>query len=183
MRSFCTNQFEAKSQQLGVTDKVIASTCNEAVDVIDAIPESSRLDPMHAAKISTGFCSATRKFFIQEVKSQDPEGVGPSLGVAHSFSDIMSLTGNKEAKAHTGCCVTHDGQGTAVFFLLRFFFWLAFLETNIKRFFLLVQFLLLILLGCFDKAIEMCVCQGILGNGTSRGGYTCSVFFFILTDH
>jgi hypothetical protein len=129
LRSFCISQFEAKVQQLGVTDKVITSTCSEAVEVLDSIPEESRLDAKHLSTISSGFCAATRKFFIQEVKSQDPEGIGPSLGVAHSFSDIMALTGNKEAKAHTGCCVTHNGP------------------------------------GCFDKAIEICVCQGILGNG------------------
>ena len=129
LRSFCTSQFEAKIQQLGVSDKVITTTCNEAVDVVDSVPEDERLDPKHAPAISTGFCAATRKFFIQEVKSQDPQGVGPSLGVAHSFSDIMALTGETEAQAHTGCCITHNSP------------------------------------GCFDKAIEMCVCQGILANG------------------
>ena len=128
LRSFCLSQFEAKRDQLGVDEKVIISTCNEAVDVIDSIEEDDRLSKAEAPKISTGFCAATRKFFVQEVKAQDPENNGPSLGVAHSFSDIMSITG-EESAAHTGCCVTHSDS------------------------------------GCYDKAIAMCVCQGILGGG------------------
>ena len=39
LRSFCTSQFEAKIQQLGVSDKVITTTCNEAVDVVDSVPK------------------------------------------------------------------------------------------------------------------------------------------------
>ena len=100
------SQFESKRAQLGVTDEVITTTCNEAVAVIDSVPEQERLSSKESSKIATGFCAATRKFFVQEVKSQDPEGVGPSLGVAHSFGDIMATTG-EEAKAHTACCVTH----------------------------------------------------------------------------
>jgi hypothetical protein len=128
LSAFCKNQFEAKKEILHVDDSVIQATCTEATKVVDEMPEERRLEPSAAGEISNGFCAATRRFFVEQVQSQDPTGTGPSLGVAHSFSQIMQMTG-EESKAHSACCLAHATP------------------------------------GCFDRQIEMCVCQGVVKGG------------------
>ena len=109
LSAFCKNQFEAKKDILHVDDSVIDATCSEATKVVDEMPEERRLEPSAAGEISNGFCAATRRFFVEQVQSQDPSGDGPSLGVAHSFSQIMQMTG-EESKAHSAF-VQHSTPG------------------------------------------------------------------------
>ena len=114
--------FEAKKSQLGINQKVVQTTCQDAHAVIENIKNEDRLGkPIETAR---SFCKHMRRFFEKVVASQ---GEGPmSIGMASSVSEI-----NKEAPGNgvSSCCVPHASP------------------------------------GCYDKAIQDCVCKAQLAGG------------------
>jgi len=122
MKEFCVQAFEAKKSQLGINQKVVQTTCQDAHAVIENIKNEDRLGkPIETAR---SFCKHMRRFFEKVVASQ---GEGPmSIGMASSVSEI-----NKEAPGNgvSSCCVPHASP------------------------------------GCYDKAIQDCVCKAQLAGG------------------
>jgi hypothetical protein len=122
LKEFCKQSFEAKKDKLRIDAKVIASTCQDAYQVIENIRVEDRLDK--ALETSKKFCKHMRGFFEKVVANL---GAGPmSIGMASSVTEI-----NKESPGNgiTSCCVQHESP------------------------------------GCYDQAIQKCVCEGILAGG------------------
>ncbi len=122
MKEFCKTSFDAKKHQLGIDDKVVSTTCQDAYTVVENIPLKDRFGK--ASETATSFCKLMRKFFEKIIRAQ---GAGAmSIGMASSVSEI-----NKESPGNgvTSCCVPHQSA------------------------------------GCYDKAIQDCVCKAVLAGG------------------
>jgi hypothetical protein len=122
LKDFCVASFTAKKKQLGIDDKVVKNTCQDAYTVIENINVRDRFGK--AMETSTAFCKHMRKFFEKIIRAQ---GAGAmSIGMASSVSEI-----NRESPGNgvTSCCVPHKSA------------------------------------GCYDKAIQDCVCKATLANG------------------